>query len=84
MLSYFVWRFITGVVALNNVEDTLLTMYAGDVVDHLRRLGIWGPKRTKRLRPYHLVMHEEPKIETGSLKDSKSFAVTYHFPSQPT
>ena len=76
-LSSFVWRFVTGVVALNNVEDTLLTNHTRDVVDHLARLGMWGPSRTERLRPYQLVVNEEPIVETGSLKEGKRF-VAYH------
>jgi len=78
----FVWRFVTSVVGLNNVEDRRLTVYADDIIDHLGRLGIWGHNRTERLKPYQLVIDIVTKIESGKQNQRvRKFVERYYFPS---
>ena len=80
--DFFIWRFITSIVGLNNVEDRGLTEYADDIIAHLERLGIWQ-NRTERLRPYQLAMGVGSKMESGAWKESnRKYVGTYSFHPQ--
>jgi len=77
--DYYVWRFVTSIVGLNNVEDRGLTAYADDIIDHLGRLGISGHNRTERLRPYQLFFEAVPTVKSGRWKGTKRFVNKYTF-----
>ena len=78
--DFFIWRFITSIVGLNNVEDRGLTEYADDIIAHLERLGIWQ-NRTERLRPYQLAMGVVSTMRRGGRESSRKLLTTYSFSS---
>jgi len=79
--NFYIWRFITSIVGLNNVEDRGLTAYADDIIDYLGKLGIWGHNRTERLRPYQLDLDEVKILMENGMNYTKPFVSRYTLPS---